>query len=51
MLPSFFDDLLSCRDSKQVLPDAKNYLPKLRETSVNANEVNLAADPNRRGKV
>ena len=46
--PQYFKDFVLCLKSQQVLPDARNYVPKLRESSFNSNEVNLGVDPLRR---
>ena len=45
--PVFFQDYLNCLETRQNLPDPKNYVPPLKESSLNANQVNLAINEQR----
>ena len=45
--PSFFEDFIQSVKTKQVLPNPKNYIPKLKENALNSNEVSLAVNTKR----
>jgi len=40
--PAFLSDFLVCQNTKQILPDPKQYIPPLSESTINANDVSLA---------
>jgi hypothetical protein len=44
----FLSDFLTCQKTKQTLPDEKNFVPALRETTININDVTLVATKERR---
>ena len=45
--PNFFDDYMNCTKTKQVLPYPKNYIPQLKESTLNPNDVCLEANTGR----
>ena len=45
---SFLQDYLNCLNSKQALPNPKNYVPPMKESNVNAIDVSLSVNPARR---
>jgi hypothetical protein len=45
--PNFFEDYMNCTKTKQVLPNPKNYIPKLKESTLNPNDVCLEANTGR----
>ena len=45
--PNFFEDYINCTKTKQVLPNPKNYVPKLKESTLNPNDVCLEANVER----
>ena len=45
--PSYLEDMLNCVKTKQVLPNPKNYVPKLKESTLNPNDVCLEANVQR----
>ena len=44
---NFFEDYLNCTKTKQMLPYPNKYIPKLKESTVNSNEVSLEVNANR----
>ena len=45
--PNYLEDLLNCVKTKQVMPNATNYIPKLKESTLNPNDVCLEANVKR----
>lgn len=45
--PTYLEDYLNCCKTKQMLPDCKDYVPPLKESTLNANEVSLAINRQR----
>ena len=45
---AFLQDYLNCLNSKQALPNPKNYVPPMKESNVNAIDVSLSVNPARR---
>ena len=45
--PNYLEDMLNCVKTKQVLPNPKNYVPKLKESTLNPNDVCLEANVQR----
>lgn len=45
---TFLEDFLKCLESRQNLPDSKNYVPPLKESTLNSSDVNLAVNPIRK---
>ena len=45
---NFFEDYMNCTKSKQMLPNPKNYIPKLKESTLNPNDVSLEANSQRK---
>ena len=45
--PTFLTDFFVCQNSKQILPDPKQYTPPLGENTINANDVSLAVKKER----
>jgi len=45
---SFLQDYLNCLNSKQALPDPKNYVPPLKESAFNSIDVSLDINPARK---
>ena len=41
--PNYLEDLLNCVKTKQVMPNPKNYIPNLKESTLNPNDVCLEA--------
>ena len=45
---AFLQDYLNCLNSKQALPNPKNYVPPMKELNLNAIDVSLSVNPARR---
>ena len=45
--PVFLTDFFVCQNTKQILPDPKQYIPPLGENTINANDVSLAVKKER----